>query len=600
MPAKKRKTGPQADVKAGISRSYLQEHFSVLPPVSADLLNGHVLHSFNLSHGSRKETAAKLITLFPEKLGGDHSYKQEVERFLKNGVKRTVEGFSKFKKLRDPVEMKNFEEKCREKFQSSKSPAPILDDPVDEPAVVVDPAAVPSETTHLSVPAPQISLLKTRKLAKCGQCKILRKTSQNLRKTILELKRQKVINHKLSATKRYAISRLHQKVKRKEQQIKNLQTSDLALDLKSTKQELGSLQRKHQRAKRYHRSCKKKLFSPGPSSYESELAELQTEVCYLQSENLELEATVREMQENTVVTKTDKKTYSPQTRMMVFDAITSQTPIAQIPRVIKNISSRCGVTLKDIPTRWTVEAMARELGTISDLQTAELLIKHEHSTIGFDATTQDRCHVNEIHFNTISGTLSAAVDELPGGTAVDYHSHICETVDQLAAIYAHFNQDDQYDDVREKLISNISNSLTDRCAANHATIQLLNETWDTNIHELNCHLHPLDSIASKTRSAIKMYEKDKRVPKKIFGTDCVVADIVVQINKLRYKDVKGDPKGFVTFLTKKKLPRGILPRYRGNRLHIMFHICGVLFEHYTLFEEYLKTGPALGGLRACV
>ncbi|KAK6182046.1 hypothetical protein SNE40_009812 [Patella caerulea] len=212
-------------------------------------------------------------------------------------------GVLKFNKLRDPVEMKNFEEKCKEKYQSSKSPAPVLDEPVDEPAVVVEPAAVPDESTHLSVPAPQISPLKTRKLTKCGQCKILRKTSQNLCKTILQLKRQKVINHKLSSTKRYAISRLHQKVKRKERQIKNLQTSDLALDLKSTKQELSSLQRKHQRAKRYHRSCKKKLFSPGPSSYESELAKLQAEVsvkeseiCYLQSENLELEATVREMQ----------------------------------------------------------------------------------------------------------------------------------------------------------------------------------------------------------------------------------------------------------------------------------------------------------------
>ena len=33
---------------------------------------------------------------------------------------------------------------------------------------------------------------------------------------------------------------------------------------------------------------------------------------------------------------------------------------------------------------------------------------------------------------------------------------------------------------------------------------------------------------------------------------------------------KGDPKGFVTILDEHGLPRGLIPRYRGNRLHILF------------------------------
>ena len=89
----------------------------------------------------------------------------------------------------------------------------------------------------------------------------------------------------------------------------------------------------------------------------------------------------------------------------------------------------------------------------------------------------------------------------------------------------------------------------------------------------------------------------------LFGKDCLAGNLVVQINKFRYKDGKGDPnykdgkgdpnykdgkgdpKSFTTFLEDNKLPRGILPRYRGNRLYILFHICGKLVELYDLCEN---------------
>jgi len=76
---------------------------------------------------------------------------------------------------------------------------------------------------------------------------------------------------------------------------------------------------------------------------------------------------------------------------------------------------------------------------------------------------------------------------------------------------------------------------------------------------------------------------------------------VLQVNKLRYKDGKGDPKGFVTFLDDNKLPRGLIPRYRGNRLHILFHICGKLIEHYDMFVKFFTNSPvSCGGLQASI
>ena len=155
-----------------------------------------------------------------------------------------------------------------------------------------------------------------------------------------------------------------------------------------------------------------------------------------------------------------------------------------------------------------------------------------------------------------------------------------------------------YQNCRHEIINNISNTLTDRVAVNHAAIQKINETWDKSLNELNCHLHPLDTIASSCRAALKALETEKG---QLYGKDCMAGNLVLQMNKMRYKDGKGDPKGFTTFLDDHKLPRGIMPRYRGNRLHILFHICGKFIEHYDLFLKFLRTGTvSCGGLQASI
>lgn len=60
----------------------------------------------------------------------------------------------------------------------------------------------------------------------------------------------------------------------------------------------------------------------------------------------------------------------------------------------------------------------------------------------------------------------------------------------------------------------------------------------------------------------------------------------------------GDPKGFAIFLDDHNLPRGLLPRYRGNRLHILFHTCGILIHHYSVLRNFLSSGMvSCGGLR---
>ena len=49
--------------------------------------------------------------------------------------------------------------------------------------------------------------------------------------------------------------------------------------------------------------------------------------------------------------------------------------------------------MEEVPHRTTVELMARELGAIAELQTAETALETSNTTFGFDAITQG-VHIN--------------------------------------------------------------------------------------------------------------------------------------------------------------------------------------------------------------
>ena len=58
-------------------------------------------------------------------------------------------------------------------------------------------------------------------------------------------------------------------------------------------------------------------------------------------------------------------------------------------------------------------------------------------------------------------------------------------------------------------------------------------------------------------SALKELEKEKNVKGLLFGRGCSAANLIYCLSKMRYKQRKGDPKGFKAFLKKEgiKTPR---------------------------------------------
>ena len=139
--------------------------------------------------------------------------------------------------------------------------------------------------------------------------------------------------------------------------------------------------------------------------------------------------------------------------------------------------------------------------------------------------------------------------------------------------------------------------MTDQAAANHAAVRILTDSWEKPLTKMNCHLHPLDSVSTCCRTTLKTLETESAT---LYGSDCMAGNLVLAINKRRYKDGKGDPQGFVSFVHKNKVCRGILPRCRWNRLHVIFHLCGKLVQYRNLFSAYFKDGASCVGLRKSI
>ena len=86
-------------------------------------------------------------------------------------------------------------------------------------------------------------------------------------------------------------------------------------------------------------------------------------------------------------------------------------------------------------------------------------------------------------------------------------------------------------------------TITDRAKVKHATIQRLELSWRKS---LKCQLHPLDTIASSIRSTLKECEPSP-MTKKLFGYESIAHQLILAINKFRFKDGKcWVTQGFVT------------------------------------------------------
>ena len=291
-------------------------------------------------------------------------------------------------------------------------------------------SATGTSVLHPSTSAPGTSRRE------CQKCPVLRarlsKALQLKRDAVVKQRSTKMLlRQELRTNTSRTIKLLRQKVKRKDRQMKVLReqrgpTSVAApAELERTRRELKNVKKRCTRLQSLvHQKMLLVKKDDTDTGLRDKLREQHAEIQYLEHHTLLLEESVTEQMEPQQVLDKPGQTVPVGMRLAVFDGLINQVPIQNIPHLIGKFAGRFGVSIARIPHKSSVEAMARELGVIADVQTAEALLNNKHVTLGFDATTQEGVHINAIHITTESACYVVAVDELPGGTAVDYSEHM--------------------------------------------------------------------------------------------------------------------------------------------------------------------------------
>ena len=297
--------------------------------------------------------------------------------------------------------------------------------------------------------------------------------------------------------------------------------------------------------------------------------------------------------------------YNSNLRKSIYFALEHGCPVDHAGKVVNFIVREfTGKNLESVPCAATVARMCREMGTLSDLQSGEALLKSTNTTIAWDATELKGSHINEVHVAVPSDsslhptrdyhTLSVA--PLAGGTTKDYTDHIVDSVKEAAETYSDWTGQES-GDVVSSIQSHITASLSDRVAVNHCVSEALKDVFNSELLELHCNVHPLDSLASKARAALLQ----TGVKGAVFSKDCAAANLILGISKMRYKQGTGDPLHFKSFLSDQKIPLSMIPRYVGSRLHIVFHLAGTIFHlQAKLLDFLIKYCASRGGFAAAL
>ncbi|KAK6174995.1 hypothetical protein SNE40_013538 [Patella caerulea] len=426
---KKRHSAP-APMKKGIARQHLIDIYSSID--NQNLKIGHILHLFLENNKSVAATIQAVSPLLP------------FGTLTPNKLKPLINKLECFKHLGRENEKDEFVEFCARPFMMSSmcdlpaSPTPMDVSPTPQPELdegnsfegsasticamevlqtnhpsTQDPLPGPSNVNLFRLFRNEVTPRKVKLKRRLQFVSTLRSAEKKKFHT-----RVTVLNDKIDLQKVYQIKYLNQNIRRMKQSMKKKDAIITLLKKEVREMEQGpgrsseyylkQLQRNHERLKISYKLKRKAREVETVSkdkflklqTYLSEKDELirqyENEICELKEKLAEIEKEKTKQ----IETRKDRKTYSTDTRMLVYDAIVNQVPTQNIPIMMDSHSKRMGETLLSVPHRSSVEQMARELNSIADLKTAELAMRTKDLTLGFDATTQEGVHINSVHLTT--------------------------------------------------------------------------------------------------------------------------------------------------------------------------------------------------------
>ena len=169
--------------------------------------------------------------------------------------------------------------------------------------------------------------------------------------------------------------------------------------------------------------------------------------------------------------------------------------------------------------------------------------------LSWDSTTIKGEHINEIHISVSTvppKSYVLSLRSIAGGTTKDFVFHICDSINSIITTYATYNRVD-YLLAKSSIIKHLKNTLSDRVAVNHCLVQQLKTAFEIELLELKCNIHPLDGIAKKCTNILKECDNHNNITSDTFGRDCCAVNFLIAMNKVRFKQGKGDPSGLSNF-----------------------------------------------------
>ena len=184
-------------------------------------------------------------------------------------------------------------------------------------------------------------------------------------------------------------------------------------------------------------------------------------------------------------------------------------------------------------------------------------------------------HINYIRRGGAHVALALQVEILLGGTTQDYVDHICTSIMDLACSYAQYKNDTI--SFFHSIVTKLKSTISDRANVNHCVRVQLEEEFNIKLMELKCNVHPLDGLAAGVRKSLKLLDTEYDFRGLLYGRDGSVVNVIYSISKMRYKNGKGDPKGFKHFMATNNINTNMMIRYVGNRMHVLFHLAGSIY-----------------------
>ena len=417
---------------------------------------------------------------------------------------------------------------------ASTTGSEISKDTDSSPVVVVD----------LSTPA---SPVKTRRDCSNVTCKALKLANKNLSDSVQKQKKRIFLSNKLTSSlkQQFKCRTVNQKEKRHKQKIDELKLTNSSLQrkirflnrqLENIKSQNHALIKDNLRLLREAElfnlsTCKindqLKETKAALHSQEKDLKNTKQYCDYLTSLLLENDS------KETIISKQGSK-YSCDIRLCIYKELLCDVPVAHCGSILNEFSEiLMNKSLTNTPSAATCAQMAYELGVLSSVQVAEFLLNHRPLCLSWDATTVDGAHVNEIHVTSKRDTsICLDVRHIPGGRASDYVTHITEVLSDTASLYARF-QGKKEEDILSGIHDSISCTLTDRAPVNACVTRQLCEELQSQLLQLNCNVHPLDSVSRSAQANLLKLDTRQGIKGLCFGSSGSAANLINAISVLR-------------------------------------------------------------------